>query len=83
LDESGRLRRSSAAKHIFTDAEHFAQLGNGTVFPVHLLYATLLAADKQHDETLAELNVEKTLLTSIAKVVIRSSSSQSTHHRTF
>jgi hypothetical protein len=43
LDDSERLRRSSAAKQIFADAEHFAQLGSSAVYPVHLLYATLLA----------------------------------------
>lgn len=67
LDEPERLRRSSAAKQIFTDAEHFAQLGSGTVYPVHLLYATLLAEDKDRDATLAELEIEKKRLMSIAK----------------
>jgi ATP-dependent Clp protease ATP-binding subunit ClpA len=67
LDESDRLRRSPSAKQIFADAEHFAQLGSGTVYPVHLLYAALLAEDKRRDVTLAELNIEKKRLTSIAK----------------
>lgn len=67
LDESERLRRSPAAKQVFADAEHLAQLGSGTVYPAHLLYAALLAEDKRRDETLAELNIEKKRLTNIAK----------------
>src|SRR5205814_1280702 len=59
LEESQRLRRSPAAKRVFADAEHFAQLGSSVVFPVHLLYATLLAEDEHRDETLGELNVDK------------------------
>src|ERR1017187_4026790 len=38
LDDSERLRRSSSSKQVFADAEHFAQLGSGSVYPVHLLY---------------------------------------------
>jgi ATP-dependent Clp protease ATP-binding subunit ClpA len=67
LAESERLRRSSAAKQVFADAEHFAQLGSDTVYPVHLLYATLLAVDKHRDATLAELNVEKKRLLTVSK----------------
>lgn len=67
LDKSERLRRSFAAKRVFAEAEHFALLGSGTVYPIHLLYATLVAEDKRRDETLAELNIEKTRLVSIAK----------------
>jgi hypothetical protein len=44
---------------VFADAEHFAQLGNSVVYPVHLLYAVLLAEDKHRNATLAELNIEK------------------------
>ena len=67
LDDSERLRRSPAAKQVFADADHFAQLGSSTVYPVHLLYATLLAEDKHRDATLAELKVEKKRLMSVAK----------------
>jgi hypothetical protein len=52
---------------VFADAEHFAQLGNGTVYPTHLLYATLLAEDKHRDATLAELNIEKKRLITVSK----------------
>jgi hypothetical protein len=67
LDESERIRRSPAAKHVFANAEHFAQLGSSAVYPVHLLYATLLAEDKHRDATLAELNVEKKRLLTVSK----------------
>jgi len=67
LDDSERLRRSSAAKQIFADAEHFAQLGSSAVYPVHLLYATLLAEDKHRDATLTEVNVEKKRLLTVSK----------------
>jgi ATP-dependent Clp protease ATP-binding subunit ClpA len=67
LDDSERLRRSSAAKQIFSEAEHFAQLGSSAVYPVHLLYASLLADDEHRDTILAELNVEKQRLVAISK----------------
>jgi len=67
LDESERLHRSSTAKQIFADAEHFAQVGNGAVYPAHLLYATLLAEDKHRDATLTELKIDKKRLLSVAK----------------
>jgi len=67
LDDSEPLRRSSAAKLVFADAEHFAQLGTSTVYPVHLFYATLLADDKHRDAILAELNIGKKDLITISK----------------
>ena len=67
LDDSERLRRSVAAKQIFAEAEHFAQLGSSALYPVHLLYAGLLADDEHRDATLAELNVEKKRLLNISK----------------
>jgi ATP-dependent Clp protease ATP-binding subunit ClpA len=67
LDNSERLRRSSGAKRIFAEAEHFAQLGSSAVYPVHLLYACLLGDDEHRDATLAELNVEKERLLTVSK----------------
>jgi hypothetical protein len=67
LAESGRVRRSSAAKEIFDDAEHFAQIANAAVYPVHLLYATLLSDDKDRDEIMVELNIGKKRLLSVTK----------------
>src|SRR5206468_10952386 len=45
LNESDRIRRNPAAKRVFANAEHFAQFSGGIVYPVHLLYAALLAED--------------------------------------
>jgi hypothetical protein len=67
MDDSERLRRSSAARQVFADAEHFAQLGSSAVYPVHLLYATILANDEHRDTTLAELKVEKRRLLTVSK----------------
>lgn len=67
LEDSKRLRRGSAAKQIFADAEHYAQLNSSAVYPVHLLYATLLAEDKHRDATLTEVNVEKKRLLTVSK----------------
>lgn len=71
LDVSERLHRSSTAKHIFADAEHFAQLGSSAVYPVHLLYATLLAEDEYRDSIMVELNIKKKhLLNTVKKEVL-------------
>ena len=67
IDESDRLRRNPAAKRIFADAEHFAELGGGVVYPVHLLYATLLTEDEQRDATLLSMEIDKKRLLSVAK----------------
>jgi hypothetical protein len=67
MDDSERLRRSPAARRVFADAEQFAQLGSGAVYPVHLLYATLLADDEHRDATLAQLQMDKTRFIAIAK----------------
>jgi len=65
LDDSKRLRRSPTAKQIFADAERYAQLGNGVVFPVHLLYAVLQAKDEHRDATLTEVNIEMNRLITV------------------
>jgi Clp amino terminal domain, pathogenicity island component len=67
LAQPERLRRSSAAKDIFADAEHFAQIGNQAVYPAHLLYATLLTEDKDRDAALADLDINKKRLLAVAK----------------
>ncbi len=67
LDDSERLHRSSAAKQVFANAEHFAQPGGSAVYPVHLLYATLLAKDDHRDTTLDEINLDKKHLLTIVK----------------
>jgi len=67
LAESEHLHRSPAAKQVFADAEHYAEVSNGPVYPVHLLYVTLLADDEDRDATLAELDIDKKRLLSVAK----------------
>lgn len=68
--ESERLRRSPAARQVFAEAERCAQLGGATVFPVHLLFATLLAEDPHRDATLAEIKVDKEQLVSLARSAV-------------
>lgn len=65
--ESERLRRSSAAKQVFADAEHFAAIADCTVYPAHLLYAVLLADDEKRDALMAELDIDKKRLQQVAK----------------
>jgi ATP-dependent Clp protease ATP-binding subunit ClpA len=67
LAETESLHRNPAAKRVFADAEHFAQIGSSVVYPVHLLYATLLAEDEHCDATLTELKIDKKRLLNTAK----------------
>jgi ATP-dependent Clp protease ATP-binding subunit ClpC len=67
LDGSTRLRRNPAAKRIFAGAEHMALISGGVVYPVHLLYATLLTEDEHRDTTLARLGIDKKRLLTVAK----------------
>jgi len=67
LNESERIRRSPAAKQVFADAEHFAQIGGSVVYPVHLLYATLLAEDEHRDMTLTRLKIDKKRFLTVAR----------------
>lgn len=67
LDETERLRRNPAAKRAFTDAEQFAEITGGIVYPAHLLYATLLADDKHRDTTFEILGIDKQQFLSVAK----------------
>jgi hypothetical protein len=71
-DQSERLHRSSAAKAVFSDAERYAGLVGGTVFPVHLLYTVLIAKEEHHDCLLDELKVDKRRLKLLAKDAILS-----------
>jgi hypothetical protein len=62
MEASGRLHRTDDAKDTFADAERMACLGDGTVFPVHLLHALLAAEDPTRDQVLKELGTDKTRL---------------------
>lgn len=65
--ESQRLRRSKAAKQVFADAEHLAEMANSVVFPVHLLYAVVSTEDELRDDLLDQLGVEPARLEKVAK----------------
>jgi ATP-dependent Clp protease ATP-binding subunit ClpA len=67
LDARARLRRSDTAKQVFADAERFAQLAGGIVYPAHLLYAVLLVHDKDRDDTFKQLGIVKARLQQVAK----------------
>lgn len=77
-DDSGRLRRTSAAKRVFADAERFALLGSSAVYPVHLFYASLQADDEYRDVILTELNVERKRLLTVARKEVLSKRLDST-----
>ena len=67
---AGRLHRTDAAKEVFAAAEGFAALANSPVYPVHLLYASLVAEDEKRDEVLAALGTEKKPLQEAAKAEV-------------
>jgi hypothetical protein len=67
MDESDRLRRTPEAKRVFVDAEHFAELNAGVVYPVHLLYACLLAEDDAREAVFASLGIDKNRFLTVAK----------------
>jgi ATP-dependent Clp protease ATP-binding subunit ClpA len=67
MEARGRLHRSDDAKDSFADAERMACLGDGTVFPVHLLHALLAAKDPARDEVLKELDIDKGRLREAAR----------------
>lgn len=82
LDASERLHRNAAAKRVFTDAERFAQLGSGTVYPIHLLYASLLTDDLRRDATLETFKIDKKhLLMTVEQNVIKPQSGGSSPSR--
>jgi ATP-dependent Clp protease ATP-binding subunit ClpA len=62
-----RLHRSDAARKVFASAEHLATLAGSPVFPVHLLYAVILAKDADRDEVFRELGIGKARLLEAAK----------------
>jgi hypothetical protein len=67
LGESGRLRRSPAAREVFAEAEQFSQIGDATVYPVHLLYATMMVRDADRDALFKELKIDKSRLIETVK----------------
>jgi ATP-dependent Clp protease ATP-binding subunit ClpA len=67
MEAKGRLHRTDDAKDAFAQADRTACLGDGTVFPVHLLHALLDAKDPARDEVLTELGFDKRRLDEAAK----------------
>ena len=60
------MRRSKAAKEVFADAEHFAEMANSMVFPVQLLYAVVSTEDEMRDDLLDQLGIEPKRLRKVA-----------------
>jgi len=67
MEARGRLHRTDDAKDAFAEAERTACLGDGTVFPVHLLHALLAAKDPAREKVLKELAIDKRRFTEAAK----------------
>ena len=67
MEARGRLHRTDDAKEAFAAAERTACLADGTVFPVHLLHALLVAKDPARDEVLTALAINKRRLAEAAK----------------
>ncbi len=65
--ESPRLRRSKAARQVFSDAERFAAVTGSLVFPAHLLYAVALLDDQLCDGQMEQLGVDRQRLRELAK----------------
>jgi ATP-dependent Clp protease ATP-binding subunit ClpA len=59
VPDSETLHRSTAARKTFDDADHFAQLADSPVYPVHLLYAVLLHEDDGIQAVCANLSIDK------------------------
>ncbi len=67
MAESKTLHRAAAARKVFADAEHFAQLGGAVVYPAHLLYAVLFCDDPTRDTAFKELGIKKPRFQEVAK----------------
>jgi hypothetical protein len=67
MEKSETLHRTAAAKKVFVDAEHFAQLAGVVVYPAHLLYAVLLGDDPRRDAAFKELGIAKPRFQEVAK----------------
>jgi hypothetical protein len=61
------LQRSKAAKQVFADAEHFAEIANCIVFPVHLLFAVLSSTADAHSHLMVRLGCNPARLRKVAK----------------
>ena len=67
LPEGEPLHRSAATKKLFTEAQHFAELSDQVIYPVHLLLAVLCTQDQYSDDVMRQLDIDKPHLEKIAK----------------
>ena len=65
--ESHHLRRSNAAKQVFADAGHFAEISNSMVFPVDLFYADLAGMDESYSNLMVRSGCTPERLQKVAK----------------
>jgi ATP-dependent Clp protease ATP-binding subunit ClpA len=63
----GPLHRSQASKDVFADAEHFAEITGTAVYPIHLLYALLLAKDTDRDDVVSDAGINRKRFQDAAK----------------
>ncbi len=77
IPEVETLHRSVDARKVFADADHFAQLANTPVYPVHLLYAVLLHEDDGIQAVCDNLSIDRHRLQEVAsrEVIWRDDSS--------
>lgn len=66
----GLLHRTDDAKDAFAEAERMASLSDGTVFPLHLLYALLAAKDPARDQVQTELCIDNRRVLDAARQAI-------------
>jgi hypothetical protein len=52
---------------VFRDAEHFAEMTNSLVYPVHLLYAVLLVRDEQRSQVMTSMGIDERRLEQVTK----------------
>jgi ATP-dependent Clp protease ATP-binding subunit ClpA len=62
-----QLRRSKKTRDVFRDAEHFAEMTNSLVYPVHLLYAVLLVRDEQRSQVMTSMGIDERRLEQVTK----------------
>lgn len=67
LPDSESLHRSTAARKVFADAEHFAQLSAGIVYPAHLLHALLLHDDPTRETAFQALGINQKRFLEVAR----------------
>jgi ATP-dependent Clp protease ATP-binding subunit ClpA len=67
MSDAEPLHRSAATRKLFTEAQHFADLSDQTVYPVHLLLAVLCTQEQYSDDVMRELGIDKKHVEKVAK----------------